>query len=120
LQVTIVGPNCLISLSHVFIWLTFQSSHIFKFFLFALDTENPGLCRVCVCVCVDILYMNNLQTGSVLDYTLKFLVAVLVRSRERWDFPSKSGLIEITVSKEYHRIYSAIQFVSNLVLKITQ
>ncbi|CAK9264816.1 unnamed protein product [Sphagnum jensenii] len=59
----------------------------------------------------DILYMNNLQTGSVLDYTLKFLVAVLVRSRERWDFPSKSGLIEITVSKEYHRIYSAIQFV---------
>jgi cytoplasmic FMR1 interacting protein len=77
-------------------------------------------CVGCVCVCVDILYMNNLQTGSVLDYTLKFLVAVLVRSRERWDFPSKSGLIEITVSKEYHRIYSAIQFVSNLVLKITQ
>jgi cytoplasmic FMR1 interacting protein len=60
----------------------------------------------------DILYMNNLQTGSVLDYTLKFLVAVLVRSRERWDFPSKSGLIEITVSKEYHRIYSAIQFMN--------
>jgi hypothetical protein len=98
--------------------LHFKVPIILKLFLLALDTENPGLCRVCVCV--DILYMNNLQTGSVLDYTLKFLVAVLVRSRERWDFPSKSGLIEITVSKEYHRIYSAIQFVSNLVLKITQ
>jgi len=67
---------------------------------------------VCVCVCVDILYMNNLQTGSVLDYTLKYMVAVLAQARDSWEVPSKSGLIEITVSKEYHRIYSAIQFVS--------
>ncbi|CAM6019075.1 unnamed protein product [Sphagnum balticum] len=61
---------------------------------------------------VDILYMNNLQTGSVLDYTLKYMVAVLAQARDSWEVPSKSGLIEITVSKEYHRIYSAIQFVS--------
>nr|PNR59501.1 hypothetical protein PHYPA_002292 [Physcomitrium patens] len=59
---------------------------------------------------VDILYMNNLQTGSVLDYTLTYLHAILSRSRVKWDLPPKSGLIEITLSKEYHRIYSGLQY----------
>ncbi|CAM6089472.1 unnamed protein product [Calypogeia fissa] len=59
----------------------------------------------------DILYVNNLQTGSTLDYTLAYLSALLDMVREKWSSPSKTGLIEITTSKEYHRIYSAIQFV---------
>lgn len=58
--------------------------------------------------------MNNLQTGSVLDYTLTFLQTVLSRARDRWDLAPKSGLIEITHSKEYHRIYSGLQFVSSI------
>jgi cytoplasmic FMR1 interacting protein len=58
----------------------------------------------------DILYMNNLQTGSILDYTLAYLGAVLARVREKWDQPSKTGLIEITTSREYYRIYSGFQF----------
>lgn len=66
-------------------------------------------------VCSDMLYMNNLQTGSILDYTLAYLGAVLARVREKWDLPSKTGLIEITTSKEYYRIYSGIQFVSHLI-----
>lgn len=66
-------------------------------------------------VCSDMLYMNNLQTGSILDYTLAYLGAVLARVREKWDLPSKTGLIEITTSKEYYRIYSGIQFVSLLI-----
>lgn len=59
---------------------------------------------------VDILYMNNLQTGSVLDYTLTYLHAILSRARDKWDLPPKSGLVEITLSKEYHRIYSGLQY----------
>jgi len=58
----------------------------------------------------DILYMNNLQTGSILDYTLAYLGAILARVRDKWDAPSKTGLIEITSSREYYRIYSGIQF----------
>jgi cytoplasmic FMR1 interacting protein len=73
-----------------------------------------------IVVCADILYMNNLQTGSILDYTLAYLGAVLARVREKWDQPSKTGLIEITTSREYYRIYSGFQFVSNcLFLVIT-
>jgi cytoplasmic FMR1 interacting protein len=54
--------------------------------------------------------MNNLQTGSILDYTLAYLGAILARVRDKWDAPSKTGLIEITSSREYYRIYSGIQF----------
>jgi cytoplasmic FMR1 interacting protein len=60
--------------------------------------------------------MNNLQTGSILDYTLAYLGAILARVREKWDAPSKTGLIEITSSREYYRIYSGIQFVSGSIL----
>lgn len=60
----------------------------------------------------DILYMNNLQTGSILDYTLAYIGAELGRVRDKWDLPSKTGLIEITTSREFYRIYSSIQFVS--------
>jgi cytoplasmic FMR1 interacting protein len=56
--------------------------------------------------------MNNLQTGSVLDYTLTYLHAILSRAREKWNLPPKSGLVEITLSKEYHRLYSGLQYVS--------
>ncbi len=66
--------------------------------------------------CADILYMNNLQTGSILDYTLAYLGAILARVRDKWDAPSKTGLIEITSSREYYRIYSGIQFVSGSIL----
>lgn len=67
-------------------------------------------------VCADILYMNNLQTGSILDYTLAYLGAVLARVSEKWDQPSKTGLIEITTSREYYRVYSGFQFVRHFVL----
>ncbi|CAM6128500.1 unnamed protein product [Calypogeia fissa] len=59
----------------------------------------------------DILYVNNLQTGSTLDYTLAYLSAILDTVRSKWNSPSKTGLIEITTSKEFHRIYSGVQFV---------
>ncbi|BBN10047.1 hypothetical protein Mp_5g00460 [Marchantia polymorpha subsp. ruderalis] len=59
----------------------------------------------------DILYVNNLQTGSTLDYTLAYLSAILDTVRGKWNSPSKTGLIEITTSREFHRIYSGIQFV---------
>lgn len=79
--------------------------------LVSLDVQC-ALKTLRILVCADILYMNNLQTGSILDYTLAYLGAVLARNREKWDQPSKTGLIEITTSREYYRIYSGFQFVS--------
>jgi hypothetical protein len=79
------------------------------------DSDTRIIFLLFVIVCADILYMNNLQTGSILDYTLAYLGAVLARVREKWDQPSKTGLIEITTSREYYRIYSGIQFVSTSV-----
>lgn len=56
--------------------------------------------------------MNNLQTGSILDYTLAYLSAVLDSVRGKFNMPSKTGLIEITSTKEFHRVFSGLQFVS--------
>lgn len=85
--------------------------HHFWYWSRSLRYEDHEI--VVIIVCADILYMNNLQTGSILDYTLAYLGAVLARVREKWDQPSKTGLIEITTSREYYRIYSGFQFVSN-------
>ena len=75
---------------------------------------NTKIMTLFAIACADILYMNNLQTGSILDYTLAYLGAVLARAREKWDQLSKTGLIEITTSREFYRIYCGFQFVSNI------
>lgn len=59
----------------------------------------------------DALYRKRIHSGSVLDYTLDFLSKTLDAVRARWNSVSKTGLIEISSSKEFHRLYSGIQFV---------
>lgn len=75
------------------------------------DRRIPSFLKLELGLSPDILYVNNLQTGSTLDYTLAYLSAILDTIRAKWNSPSKTGLIEITTSKEFHRIYSGIQFV---------
>lgn len=59
----------------------------------------------------DSVYINNIQTGSVLDYTLAFMSAALDMVRDKWDPTPKTGFIDITASREFYRIYSGLQFV---------
>lgn len=68
-------------------------------------------------VFADILYRTNMQTGSVLEYTLAFISAALDRFRNKWSTAPKTGFIDITTSKDFYRIYSGLQFVSSLSLK---
>eukprot|EP00249_Psilotum_nudum_P020261 c27628_g3_i1 orf=83-4003(+) len=57
------------------------------------------------------IFMNIVHSGSILDYTLAFLSAVLDTVHTKWNTLSKTGLIEITTTRDFHRIYSGIQFV---------
>ena len=43
---------------------------------------------------------------------LAYFGAKLGRVGDKWDLPYKTGLIEITTSREFYQIYSSIQFVS--------
>eukprot|EP01018_Ginkgo_biloba_P020738 Gb_18362 [translate_table: standard] len=58
----------------------------------------------------DSFYMNNIHTGSILDYTLAFMSAALDTVRDKWNATPKTGLIDITTSREFYRIYSGLQF----------
>ncbi|KAI5067235.1 hypothetical protein GOP47_0017763 [Adiantum capillus-veneris] len=57
------------------------------------------------------LAMKKAESGSILEYALDFLSKTLDTVRSKWNATSKVGLMEITSSKEFHRIYSGIQFV---------
>ncbi|KAH6558764.1 hypothetical protein KP509_1Z046900 [Ceratopteris richardii] len=59
----------------------------------------------------DSLAMKKMECGSILEYALDFLSKTLDSVRSKWNGSSKAGLMEITSSKEFHRIYSGIQFV---------
>lgn len=59
----------------------------------------------------DSIAMKKAESGSILEYTLEFLSKTLDTVRSKWNSTSKTGLMEITSSKEFHRIYSGIQFV---------
>ncbi|GAU13588.1 hypothetical protein TSUD_346920 [Trifolium subterraneum] len=57
----------------------------------------------------DLLYKANLNTGSVLEYALAFTSAALDKYCSKWSAAPKSGFIEITISKDFYRIYSGLQ-----------
>ncbi|MCO5571458.1 hypothetical protein L7F22_025198 [Adiantum nelumboides] len=57
------------------------------------------------------LALKRAECGSILEYALDFLSKTLDTVRSKWNATSKVGLMEITSSKEFHRIYSGIQFV---------
>ncbi|XVE62686.1 hypothetical protein DITRI_Ditri06bG0139500 [Diplodiscus trichospermus] len=57
----------------------------------------------------DLLYKANLNTGSVLEYTLAFTSAALDKYCSKWSAAPKTGFIDITTSKDFYRIYSGLQ-----------
>ena len=71
-------------------------------------------------ILLDNLAMRKAESGSILEYTLEFLTRTLDTVRARWNSASKTGLIEITSSKEFHRIYSGVQFVSLYIMLVVK
>ncbi|CAJ1961203.1 unnamed protein product [Sphenostylis stenocarpa] len=57
----------------------------------------------------DLLYKANLNTGSVLEYALAFTSAALDKYCSKWSAAPKTGFIDITISKDFYRIYSGLQ-----------
>nr|KYP71853.1 Protein PIR [Cajanus cajan] len=57
----------------------------------------------------DLLYKANLNTGSVLEYALAFTSAALDKYCNKWSAAPKTGFIDITISKDFYRIYSGLQ-----------
>ncbi|GMJ12210.1 PIROGI 121, KLUNKER, PIROGI [Hibiscus trionum] len=57
----------------------------------------------------DLLYKANLNTGSVLEYSLAFTSAALDKYCSKWSAAPKTGFIDITTSKDFYRIYSGLQ-----------
>jgi hypothetical protein len=60
-----------------------------------------------------LLYKSNLNSGSVLEYALAFTSAALDRHYSKWSATPKTGFIDITTSKDFYRIFSGLQYVSN-------
>ncbi|KAF6145867.1 hypothetical protein GIB67_028862 [Kingdonia uniflora] len=58
----------------------------------------------------DLLYNANINTGSVLEYTLAFTSAALDKYCSKWNAVPKTGFIDITTSKDFYRIFSGLQF----------
>ncbi|XP_021898211.1 protein PIR isoform X1 [Carica papaya] len=57
----------------------------------------------------DLLYKANLNTGSLLEYSLAFTSAALDKYCGKWSAAPKTGFIDITTSKDFYRIYSGLQ-----------
>nr|XP_011466034.1 PREDICTED: protein PIR [Fragaria vesca subsp. vesca] len=57
----------------------------------------------------DLLYKANMNTGSVLEYSLAFTSAALDKYCSKWSAVPKTGFIDITTSKDFYRIYSGLQ-----------
>ncbi|KAK1289607.1 Protein PIR [Acorus calamus] len=58
----------------------------------------------------DLLYRNNMNSGSVLEYTLAFTSAALDKYYSKWSANPKTGFIDITTSKDFYRVFSGLQF----------
>ncbi|GAB2215301.1 hypothetical protein Drorol1_Dr00019684 [Drosera rotundifolia] len=54
----------------------------------------------------DLLYKANMNTGSVLEYTLAFMSAALDKHCSKWSATPKTGFIDITTSKNFYRIFN--------------
>lgn len=67
----------------------------------------------CLLFLADLLYKANLNTGSVLEYSLAFTSAALDKYCGKWSAVPKTGFIDITTSKDFYRIYSGLQIVRN-------
>lgn len=65
-------------------------------------------------VLTGLLYKSNLNSGSVLEYALAFTSAALDRHYSKWSATPKTGFIDITTSKDFYRIFSGLQYVSQL------
>lgn len=57
----------------------------------------------------DLLYKANMNTGSVLEYSLAFTSAALDKYCCKWSATPKTGFIDITTSKDFYRIFSGLQ-----------
>ncbi|GAB2218528.1 hypothetical protein Droror1_Dr00001755 [Drosera rotundifolia] len=57
----------------------------------------------------DLLYKANMNTGSVLEYTLAFMSAALDKHCSKWSATPKTGFIDITTSKDFYRIFSGLR-----------
>lgn len=60
----------------------------------------------------DLLCKANMNTGSVLEYALAFTSAALDKYCTKWSAAPKTGFIDITTSKDFYRIFSGLQIVS--------
>ncbi|EPS72662.1 hypothetical protein M569_02094, partial [Genlisea aurea] len=58
---------------------------------------------------IDLLYKSNINTGSVLEYSLAFTSAALDKYCSKWSVAPKTGFVDITTSKDFYRIFSALQ-----------
>ncbi|KAJ4956396.1 hypothetical protein NE237_013179 [Protea cynaroides] len=58
----------------------------------------------------DMLYRANMNTGSVLEYTLAFTSAALDKYCSKWSATPKTGFVDITTSKDFYRVFSGLQF----------
>uniref|UniRef100_A0A803KNN6 CYRIA/CYRIB Rac1 binding domain-containing protein n=1 Tax=Chenopodium quinoa TaxID=63459 RepID=A0A803KNN6_CHEQI len=65
----------------------------------------------------DLLYKANMNTGSVLEYALAFTSAALDKYCSKWSATPKTGFIDITTSKDFYRIFSGLQIVSDVQLQ---
>ncbi|KAL8171856.1 hypothetical protein V2J09_023660 [Rumex salicifolius] len=57
----------------------------------------------------DLLYKANMNTGSVLEYSLAFTSAALDKYCSKWSAAPRTGFIDITTSKDFYRIFSGLQ-----------
>ncbi|KAL3504109.1 hypothetical protein ACH5RR_033950 [Cinchona calisaya] len=57
----------------------------------------------------DLLYKANINTGSVLEYSLAFTSAALDKYCSKWSAAPKTGFIDITTSKDFYRLFSGLQ-----------
>lgn len=76
----------------------------------SINFWNQLICQFLVVA--DLLYKANLNTGSVLEYALAFTSAALDKFCTKWSAAPKTGFIDITTSKDFYRIFSGLQIVS--------
>ncbi|KAI3827374.1 hypothetical protein L1987_01447 [Smallanthus sonchifolius] len=61
----------------------------------------------------DLLYKANLTNGIVLEYAFAFRSVALDKYCTKWSAAPKTGFIDITTSKDFYRIFSDLQIVSD-------
>lgn len=83
--------------------------HMYIYFYGLLVTAEAFI--IIIIIITDLLYKANLNTGSVLEYALAFTSAALDKYCSKWSAAPKTGFIDITISKDFYRIYSGLQIV---------